>query len=275
MILLLEWVMCMNIIEVKFDYGCFDSFYKNDKLNLKKNLTVIVNTDRGYQFGKVVRIIDDLSSFSNLDLNTVVRIASKKDYLHYVENNKMSKNAVDKCRDIVEKNQLNMTILDGSYNFDRSQLLFRFIADERIDFRDLAKELGAIFKTRIELRQIGIRDKAKEVGGIGPYGRLLCCSSFLRNFDSVSINMAKNQNVSLNPSKINGICGRLLCCLGYEDETYTALKKELPKVGMMADTELGMGKVVSVDVLKGKYSVDLNEKGIVEFEKEDKDGSSK
>ena len=266
MILLLEWVMCMNIIEVKFDYGCFDSFYKNDKLNLKKNLTVIVNTDRGYQFGKVVRIIDDLSSFSNLDLNTVVRIASKKDYLHYVENNKMSKNAVDKCRDIVEKNQLNMTILDGSYNFDRSQLLFRFIADERIDFRDLAKELGAIFKTRIELRQIGIRDKAKEVGGIGPCGRLLCCSSFLRNFDSVSINMAKNQNVSLNPSKIRGVCGRLLCCLKYENDVYSSIKKELPKIGAYVFVGKDKGKVIAVNPINLKYTVELEDKSRVDVD---------
>ena len=266
MILLLEWVMYMNIVEVKFDYDYFDLFYKNDKFNLKKNLTVIVNTDRGYQFGRVVRIIDDVSKFSNLELNRIVRIASKKDYLHYLENNKMSKIAVDKCKELVLKKQLNMTILDGSYNFDRSQLLFRFIADERIDFRDLAKELGTIFRTRIELRQIGIRDKAKEVGGIGPCGRLLCCSSFLKSFDSVSINMAKNQNVSLNPSKISGVCGRLLCCLKYENEVYSSIKNDLPKVGSYISVDKNKGKVVSVNPIKMKYTVELEDKSRVDVD---------
>ena len=124
-----------------------------------------------------------------------------------------------------------MTIIDANYNFDKSQLIFRFLADERIDFRKLAKDLASNLKTRIELRQIGVRDKAKEIGGIGPCGRILCCSSFLTNFESVSINMAKNQGIALNPTKINGVCGRLLCCLNYEDDQYTELKREFPSIG--------------------------------------------
>ena len=250
----------MNIVEVKFDYSYFNGFYRNDKLNLKNNLTVIVDTDKGYQFGKVVKIIDDVSSFSGIDLYNVVRISNKRDYLHYLDNIKMSNNAVEKCKEIVSKNQLNMTILDACYNFDRSQLLFRFIADERIDFRDLARELGAIFKTRIELRQIGIRDKAKEVGGIGPCGRLLCCSSFLKSFDSVSINMAKNQNVSLNPTKISGVCGRLLCCLKYENDVYNDIKKSLPKIGSRVKVGKMEGKVVSVNPVKMNYTVEFDDK---------------
>ena len=135
--------------------------------------------------------------------------------------------------------------------------------------QELAKKLASKYKTRIELRQIGVRDKAKKIGGLGPCGLFLCCNTFLNDFSSVSINMAKNQMLALNPSKINGMCGRLLCCLGYENETYTALKKDLPKVGLVTDTPLGMGKVVSIDVFRKKYSVDLKEKGIVTFEKED------
>ena len=162
-----------------------------------------------------------------------------------------------------------MNIIDAYYYFDNSQLVFSFLSENRVDFRELAKKLASKYKTRIELRQIGVRDKAKKVGGLGPCGLFLCCNTFLNDFSSVSINMAKNQMLALNPSKINGMCGRLLCCLGYENDTYTALKKDLPKIGLVTDTPLGMGKVVSVDVFKKKYSVDLKEKGIVTFEKED------
>ena len=148
-----------------------------------------------------------------------------------------------------------MKIIDASYTFDRKQLLFNFLADERIDFRELAKRLAAIYKTRIELRQIGIRDKAKEIGGIGPCGRFLCCNSFLTDLNSVTINMAKNQALALNPTKINGVCGRLLCCLSYEDETYTELKKGLPSIG---DEYIQNGKsykVTDIDILKRKITI--------------------
>ena len=259
----------MNIVEVKYDYNNTTEYFKNEKLNLKKKLTVIVDTDKGIQFGKVVQVIDDVSSFDGAQLYNVIRIATKRDYLHYLENVKMSDDALLKCREIVADFGLNMTMLDGCYNFDRSQLLFRFIADERIDFRDLAKELGATFRTRIELRQIGIRDKAKEIGGIGPCGRLLCCSSFLKTFDSVTINMAKNQNVSLNPSKINGVCGRLLCCLKYENDVYSDIKKDMPKIGSIVSFSGGKGKVLSIDVLKRKYTLELENKDRIDISLDD------
>ena len=163
-----------------------------------------------------------------------------------------------------------MNFVDAYYYFDRSQLVFSFLAEDRVDFRELAKKLASKYKTRIELRQVGVRDKAKKIGGLGPCGLFLCCNSFLTDFNSVSINMAKNQMLALNPSKINGICGRLLCCLGYENDTYTELKKDLPKIGLVADTSMGMGKVVSVDIFKKTYSVDLKEKGIVTFSKDEK-----
>ena len=161
-----------------------------------------------------------------------------------------------------------MTIMDAFYTFDRSQLIFRFIADDRVDFRQLAKDLGSAFKTRIELRQVGIRDKAREIGGIGPCGRKLCCTTFLTDFDSVSINMAKNQSLALNPSKINGSCGRLLCCLKYEDDNYLDYKKGLPEVGSIVTIEAGKGKVVSVNLFKRKYNVFIEGTGIVTVEVE-------
>ena len=256
----------MNIVEVKFDYNNTVSFFRNEKFNLKNNLTVIVNSDKGIQFGKVINVIEDASSFEGVDLYDVVRVTTKKDYLHHLENKKMEASALKKCRDMVAKTELNMSILDAYYNFDRSQLLFRFIADERVDFRQLAKDLGAVFHSRIELRQIGIRDKAKEVGGLGPCGRLLCCTSFLKNFDSITINMAKNQNVSLNPTKINGVCGRLLCCLKYENDYYAGIKKMMPKLGSTINYKDKKGKVVSLDFLKKKYVIELESKEKVEVD---------
>ena len=256
--------MFVNIVEVYFEFNNSFSFFRNNGLNLRKNLTVLVNTDKGIQFGKVVDVLEETDKFDEVDLFDVVRISSKKDYFHYLENQKLSKEALLKCRELVKQSDLKMSILDANYNFERTQLLFRFIADERIDFRQLAKDLGAMFKTRIELRQIGIRDKAKEVGGFGPCGRLLCCSSFLKNFDSVTINMAKNQNVSLNPTKINGVCGRLLCCLKYENDIYFEMKKELPKVGDKVELEQGSGKVISVNLFKNSYIVEFSDKSKVE-----------
>jgi cell fate regulator YaaT (PSP1 superfamily) len=163
--------------------------------------------------------------------------------------------------------------LDATYNFDRSQLLFRFLSDERVDFRQLAKDLGYIFKTRIELRQIGIRDKAKELGGFGPCGRILCCNAFLTSFDSVSINMAKNQSLALNPTKINGVCGRLLCCLNYENEQYIEAKKRLPEIGSTVKVGGKDGKVISINYLLGKYRVSVDEE-VIEVDVNDSKKSS-
>ncbi len=151
-----------------------------------------------------------------------------------------------------------MTVVDCRYTFDRNQLLFRFLSDSRIDFRDLARELASIYKTRIELRQIGARDKAREVGGCGQCGRSLCCAGFLKDLDTVSINMAKNQGIALNPTKINGVCGRLMCCLKYENDNYVECGKCLPKVGSTVDTDSGKGKVISVDILNKTYKVDVD-----------------
>ena len=185
-----------------------------------------------------------------------------KDNLDDALHHTLNKN-VPSTNNLIEQYGLEMKIIDASYTFDREQLIFRFVSDSRVDFRQLAKDLGAIFKTRIELRQVGIRDKSKEIGGFGPCGRKLCCNNFLTEFDSVSINMAKNQNLSLNPTKINGVCGRLLCCLKYENDNYTEYKKGLPDVGHKVKTEKGEGKVISVDVFKKTYKVLLPDNEIL------------
>ena len=174
----------MKIVSVKINDFGRNFYYDCNGLNLKKNLTVIVNTEKGIRFGKIV----DIKESDNVDsLFNVIRISSKKDFQQHLRNMQDEKIALAKCRELVIKDGLKMTVIDATYNFDKSQLVFRFLADERIDFRKLAKDLGSILKTRIELRQIGVRDKAKDIGGIGPCGRILCCTSFLTNFNTVSI----------------------------------------------------------------------------------------
>lgn len=213
----------MSVVGVKIDSNNKLLYYNSNGLNLKRNLTVVVEDERGLQFGKVVSFVEDKD---NKKYDNVIRIATKRDYNQYLKNITDAKSAITKCKRLISDMGLNMSIIDNYYNLDKSLLLFRFVSDERVDFRELARELGSKLKTRIEFRQIGIRDKAREVGGIGPCGRFLCCSTFLTDFDTVSINMAKNQGLALNPTKINGVCGRLLCCLTYENDIYTQMKKE-------------------------------------------------
>jgi len=255
----------MKVVGVKVNGSNKTVYYNDNDLNLKINLTVIVNTDRGLQFGTVTEFSDD-ENFDKYD--SVIRIASKKDYLQHLKNQDDEKKALEKCKELIVKNDLNMTVIDASYNFDKSQLLFRFLSDERVDFRQLAKELGAKLRTRIELRQIGVRDKAKEIGGLGPCGRFLCCNTFLTSFDTVSISMAKNQGLALNPTKINGVCGRLLCCLNYENDEYVEAKKGIPDVGKKVTINGKEGKVISSDPLQGKYKV-LIDNEVIEVDKND------
>lgn len=230
---------------------------------------VVVETERGEQLGFIATEPFEMEDEKlKSALSRIIRKATDKDLAKNEKNIEDAKKALKKCRDLIDKYKLKMYIIDASYTLDRSQLFFRFMADERVDFRSLAKDLATIYKTRIELRQVGVRDKAKEVGGYGSCGRPLCCAKYLSDFDSVSINMAKNQNIALNPTKINGVCGRLLCCLKYEDECYKDLRQGLPKVGKKVQTEQGEGKVISIDVLKGTYRVNIPEAGIVELEKE-------
>ena len=257
----------MKVVGIAFDNNKQIYYFNPKTFDLRRNVTVIVETERGLQFGKVIlppfEIEEDkIKSI----LKDVIRISTKKDYLEYKKNLRDAETALVKCKKLIEKLELNMQVMDANFTFDRSQLLFRFLSDNRVDFRQLAKELANIYKTRIELRQAGVRDKAIEIGGCGLCGRQLCCARFNSDMSSVSINMAKNQNISLNPNKINGVCGRLLCCLKYEDETYKEYKKDLPKVGNIVDTDKGRGKVVSIDILNKKYNVDIKDVGIVEID---------
>lgn len=255
----------MQVIKVTLKKNGMPYYFSVNHLSLKKDQFVIVETEKGVQFGTTISEIFEIDdSQIQGKMKNVLRIASKKDEKRHLKNVQESQIALKKCRELVVKHQLNMKILDASYTFDRDQLFFYFLADNRVDFRNLAKDLAAIYHTRIELRQVGVRDKAKEIGGIGMCGRMLCCSTFLNEFDSVSINMAKNQNISLNPSKINGLCGRLLCCLNYENECYKNCRKNMPKVGQTFSTKYGNGVVKEIDILGQKYKVEISGKGIIE-----------
>lgn len=260
----------MEVVGVTLKENGSISYFDPRDFKLKRNINVVVETERGIQFGEVQMPNFESNSIKKNDLSgKIIRIATKADYRNYYENKDAAQSALEKCRNLARKYELSMNVIDAEYTLDRSQLLFRFVADGRVDFRDLAKELANCYKTRIELFQIGVRDKAKEVGGCGPCGRKLCCSRFNGEFASVSINMAKNQNISLNPTKINGVCGRLLCCLRYENETYKECRKGMPQLGKMVDTDSGIGKVVSLDVINRKYVVQVPSKGNVEVSLED------
>lgn len=259
----------IDVVSISFKEKGKTYYFSPNKLELKNNMNVIVQTERGLQFGTVVGQIERIKENQlNNPLKEVIRIASEKDVVSNDKNIKDAAKALIKCRELVDKYNLNMKVIDSSYTFDREQLLFRFLSESRVDFRDLAKELASIYKTRIELRQVGVRDKAREVGGIGPCGRCFCCSKFLNEFDSVSINMAKNQNIALNPNKINGVCGRLLCCLKYEDECYKECKKGMPNVGKKIQIDGAEGVVTNVNLLEGKYQVTLSNGTVIERTKE-------
>jgi len=250
----------VNIYEVVFNDKGKSYFFNGEKLKIPNRVTVIVETEKGLQFGRVVKRNDDQKLLENINsLKKIVRISTKKDYEQYLKNLKDASLALKDAKKICSDLSLAMKFIDASFTFDRKQLLFNFYADERIDFRELAKKLAFIYKTRIELRQVGARDKAEQVGGIGICGRKLCCSSCLKKLDSVSMQMAKNQNLALNPSKINGVCGRLLCCLTYEDAEYVRCSSGMPSVGAKVQMEVGEGQVISIDTLNRKYKVLVND----------------
>lgn len=245
-----------EVIGVSFTEG--KRIYYFDPANIKLNFgdDVIVETERGLQYGKIATLIVEKNEKSlNMPLKRIIRIATKDDRKKHELNLNEEKKAMKECEKLIKKYNLNMKVIDANFTFDKEQLMYHFLSDSRIDFRNLAKELAGIFKTRIELRQIGVRDKAKEIGGIGPCGRTLCCTDYLVNFDSVSINMAKNQNLSLNPNKINGSCGRLLCCLRYENDVYEEYRKSLPNLGDKVKYNEKNGKVVELNILKKSYTI--------------------
>lgn len=261
----------MQLLEIKYnneisrnpiDYCLFDE----TKMTLSLDDKVLVESGHEKKIGEIVSIKSD---FLSEDVPPIISKVLKKASLKEIEidrvNQEESRKALKFAQEQSKNLGLAMRFIDSYYTYDRKQLYLAYVSDNRVDFRELAKSLAQKYKTRIELRQIGVRDKAKKVGGLGPCGLFLCCSSFLTDFASVSINMAKNQFLALNPSKINGLCGRLLCCLTYEDEVYTDLKKGLPTVGSIIETKEGQGRVTSIDLFNQKYKVDIANKGEVEI----------
>ncbi|RFU62628.1 PSP1 domain-containing protein [Peribacillus glennii] len=249
-----------DVVGVRFKKAGKIYYFDPGELLIPKDEFVIVETVRGVEFGKVVtarKQVDDKDVV--LPLKKVLRIADTKDRMIVEENKSAAQEAYDTCCQKVEEHKLDMKLVDVEYTFDRNKVVFYFTADGRVDFRDLVKDLAAIFRTRIELRQIGVRDEAKMLGGIGPCGRMLCCSTFLGDFEPVSIKMAKDQNLSLNPTKISGLCGRLMCCLKYENDEYETAKELLPDLGEMIDTPGGKGKVVGLNILERVLQVELIE----------------
>ena len=249
-----------KMIGVRFKRPGKIYFFDPGKLRAEKGDFVIVETSQGEEYGEVVisnREIEEEKLVA--PLKKVIRIATQKDRRQNEENKKKEEEAKKICIQKIKKHKLDMNLTDVEYKFDNSKIIFYFTAEGRIDFRELVKDLAGVFKTRIELRQIGVRDEVKRLGGNGICGRELCCCSFLGSFETVSIKMAKEQNISLNPSKIAGNCGRLMCCLKYEEEVYSDKLKKLPKVGAIVKTEEGTGEVCQVETLAERVKVKFME----------------
>ncbi|MFF2450305.1 stage 0 sporulation family protein [Neobacillus sp. NPDC058068] len=249
-----------DVVGVRFKKAGKIYYFDPGDLSIEKDDFVIVETVRGVEYGRAVIARKQVEEHDVvLPLKKVVRIADQKDRMIVEENKQAAHEAYEVCNEKVNEHQLDMKLVDVEYTFDRNKIIFYFTADGRVDFRELVKDLAAIFRTRIELRQIGVRDEAKMLGGIGPCGRMLCCSTFLGDFDPVSIKMAKDQNLSLNPTKISGLCGRLMCCLKYENDEYESAKEALPDLGEIIETPQGTGKVVGLNILERVLQVELKE----------------
>lgn len=248
----------VKVIGVRFKKAGKIYYFDPDEFNIKTGDKVIVETSRGIEFGHVVVGMKMVSEDEIVQpLKKVVRIATNQDMEHHHENLQNKEKALDICQQKIEKHNLKMKLIDVEYTFDNNKIIFYFTAEGRVDFRELVKDLASIFKMRIELRQIGVRDEAKMLGGIGTCGKNLCCSSWLGEFDPVSIKMAKVQNLSLNPSKISGTCGRLMCCLKYESDTYERLRKGLPDVGEKIKTSEGFCRVIENSIINAKVKARL------------------
>jgi len=249
----------VNVVGVRFKKAGKVYYFDPGDFNIEIDTYVIVETARGIEFGQVVIPNRQISEEQIVaPLKKVLRIATDDDKKHAEENEKKEKEAFGICLQKIKDHNLAMKLIDVEYTFDNNKILFYFTADGRIDFRELVKDLASVFKTRIELRQIGVRDESKMMGGLGVCGRVLCCKSFLGEFQPVSIKMAKEQGLSLNPTKISGTCGRLMCCLKYEQEAYEDLLKKAPNVGALVETPEGQGVIMEVSLLKEKVKVKLD-----------------
>ena len=249
-----------KIIGIRFKKPGKIYFFDPGNLEINKNDNVIVETTMGEEIGIVVIPKREIKEEKlTTPLKKVIRAANKNDLDSLEKYKKKEPEALKICKEKIKKYKLDMNLIDVEYKFDGSKILFYFTADGRIDFRELVKDLASVFRTRIELRQIGVRDEVKRIGGNGVCGRELCCCTFLNNFETVSIKMAKEQNIALNPSKISGNCGRLMCCLKYEQDVYSEKLSRLPKVGAIVKTEAGEGTVEGVEVLKEVLKVKIKD----------------
>ncbi len=257
----------IDVVGVRFKKTGKIYYFNPMETEAKTDDEVIVETVRGLEFGKIVieKKLDELDL--NSELKPVIRIATEEDQSINIDNRNKAKQALIICEQKIEEHKLNMSLINAEFTFDNSKLLFYFTADGRIDFRDLVRDLAFIFKTRIELRQIGVRDEAKSIGGLGCCGRETCCSGFLSEFTPVSIKMAKDQGLSLNPTKISGICGRLMCCLKYEQDGYECILKKMPKVGEIVKLEDAReGTVVNTYTIQELVKVMFKVKDQMEYE---------
>lgn len=251
----------LDVIGIRFKPVGKIYYFNPAGFDIKVGDHVIVETARGIEYGAVVLCRKISEDEFDKPIKPVMRVANDGDNRKNEENKRKSKEAFGLCEEKIEKHGLDMNLVDVEYTFDGSKLLFYFTADGRVDFRELVKDLATVFRTRIELRQIGVRDESKMMGCLGICGRPVCCSQFLGEFMPVSIKMAKEQGLSLNPTKISGSCGRLMCCLNYEQEGYESLLKKLPKKGALVNTPDGKGRVDSVNVLKQKVYVRFDKSG--------------
>lgn len=246
------------IIGVRFKNTGKVYYFDPGQNQLEKGSLVVVETARGIECGEVVIPNKEVADSTIVKpLKPVLRPATPEDKRRAKENAEKEQRAMRVCQEKIAAHKLDMKLVDVEYTFDNSKILFYFTADGRVDFRDLVKDLASVFRTRIELRQIGVRDEAKMLGGLGPCGRPICCGSFLGDFQPVSIKMAKEQNLSLNPTKISGVCGRLMCCLKFEEDHYEATRKKMPKLGKEAETPEGVGTVTDLNILKETVTVRL------------------
>ncbi|MBE7046672.1 MAG: stage 0 sporulation protein [Ruminococcaceae bacterium] len=246
----------IDVVGVRFKSVGKIYYFDGCRLDIKKGDNVVVETSRGVEYGHVVIPKKSVSDDEIVSpLKKVIRVATKEDDKTLEENKLKEKEAFSVCVEKIQAHELEMKLIDVEYTFDHNRILFYFTAEGRVDFRELVRDLASVFKTRIELRQIGVRDEAKMLGGIGICGRPLCCNSYLGEFAPVSIKMAKEQSLSLNPTKISGTCGRLMCCLKNEQAAYEGLLKKTPNVGAIVETPDGKGTVTSVALLKGYVTV--------------------
>ncbi len=249
----------VRVVGVRFKKAGKIYYFDPNNMDINQGDNVIVETVRGVEYGNAVVGIRDVAEEDIVaPLKKVIRVATKEDAIQYAENIAKEEDALRICQEKIRDHKLEMKLIDVEYTFDNNKVIFYFTADGRVDFRELVKDLASVFKTRIELRQIGVRDEAKMISGIGPCGKELCCSTFLGDFEPVSIKMAKEQSLSLNPAKISGICGRLMCCLKYEQDIYEEVGKHLPKVGALVETVEGKGEVVEASVLYESVKVKMD-----------------